>query len=193
MAGYKGDSGEGTFYDDPDGSFEQDLVYALNAGVRHTVNVALAQAIQPIKHHLLGFAEQQGWMPHSRCQEELPFSRDPSSASDANPHQADFDQLLQALSMDHDYSSSPSLHPRDVSKEDYDSTASSQALEKDPDTPPRKPTAKSWHAEVSSQPLKVLTFEPEDIVLPPGLHPLSLPNTFRYTFSIVSIRTSDRV
>ncbi|KAJ1125353.1 hypothetical protein NDU88_003785 [Pleurodeles waltl] len=115
MAGYKGDSGEGIFYDDPDGSFEQALVYALDAGVRHTVNVALAQAIQPIKHHLLGFAEQQGWMSHSRIQEELPFSQDPSSAFDANLHQADFDQLLQVLSTDHDYSSSQSLHPRDGS------------------------------------------------------------------------------
>ncbi|KAJ1168248.1 hypothetical protein NDU88_000195 [Pleurodeles waltl] len=124
MAGYREDSGEGTFYDDPDGFFEQDLVYALNAGVRHTVNVALAQAIQPIKNYLLGFAEQQGWMPHSHSQEELPFSQDLSSASDANPHQADFDQLLQGLSTDHDYSSSQSVHPRDVSKEDSNSSAS---------------------------------------------------------------------
>ncbi|KAJ1082676.1 hypothetical protein NDU88_002841 [Pleurodeles waltl] len=151
MAGYRGHSREGTLYDDPDGSFQQDLVYALNAGVRHTVNVALTQVIQPIKHHLLGFAEQQGWMPHPRSQEELPFSQDPSSASDANPHEADFDQLLQALSKDHNYSLSQSLHPRDVSKEDSDSSASSQAPEKDPDSPPRKRKAKSWHAEVPSQ------------------------------------------
>ncbi|KAJ1191601.1 hypothetical protein NDU88_000917 [Pleurodeles waltl] len=59
MAGY-GDQAEDEYYfEEPAGSSEQDLVYALDAWVRHTVNQALAQAIKPIKHHLLGFAEQQ--------------------------------------------------------------------------------------------------------------------------------------
>ncbi|KAJ1099691.1 hypothetical protein NDU88_004790 [Pleurodeles waltl] len=62
MAGYEDQADDGYYLDEPGGSFEQDLVYALDAGVRHTVNQALAQAIKPIKHHLLGFAEQQGWV-----------------------------------------------------------------------------------------------------------------------------------
>ncbi|KAJ1193157.1 hypothetical protein NDU88_002462 [Pleurodeles waltl] len=95
MAGYEGELGKGTFYDDSVGSFEHDLVSALDDGVRHTVNVALAQAIQLIKHHLLDYAEQQGWDPQSSNQEEMQFSQDPTgSSSVANPHQADFEQLV---------------------------------------------------------------------------------------------------
>ncbi|KAJ1177952.1 hypothetical protein NDU88_003203 [Pleurodeles waltl] len=106
MAGYEEDSGEGTYYDDSVGPFEQDLVYALDAGARHTVNLALAHAVQPIKHHLLGFAEQQGRTQNSasRSYEELPFSQDPSgSNSDANPHLEDFEQMARSLAKDHDY------------------------------------------------------------------------------------------
>ncbi|KAJ1167130.1 hypothetical protein NDU88_007523 [Pleurodeles waltl] len=166
MAGYEGESGEGTFYDDSVGSFEQDLVYALDVGVRHTVNVALAQAIQLIKHHLLGFAEQQGWVPQSSSQEELPFLHDTGSSSVANPHQADFEQLVQTLIKEHGYSSSQSLHLRDESKGDSDASSSSYSPDRESDSPPRKRKAKSPHSSVSSQPLKELTFEPEDIVHP---------------------------
>ncbi|KAJ1135052.1 hypothetical protein NDU88_001507 [Pleurodeles waltl] len=94
MDGYEGESGKVTFYDDSVGSFERDLVYALDAGVRHTVNVALDKATQTIKHLLMGFTDQQGWVPHCSSQEELPFSQDPSgSSSVANPHQADLNKL----------------------------------------------------------------------------------------------------
>ncbi|KAJ1102425.1 hypothetical protein NDU88_007475 [Pleurodeles waltl] len=166
MAGYEGESGEGTFYDDSVGSFEHDLVYALNAGVRHTVNVALAQALQPIKHHLLGFAEQQSWVPHSSSQEELPFSQDSSSGSGANPHQADFEQLVQALNKEPGYSSSQLLHPGGESKGDSDASSSSNSPGRDSDSPPPKRKAKSRHSAVTSQPLKVLALEPEDITHP---------------------------
>ncbi|KAJ1175012.1 hypothetical protein NDU88_000303 [Pleurodeles waltl] len=68
MAGYEDQADDGYYLVEPAGSFEQYLVYALDAGVRHTVNQALAQAIKPIKHHLLGFAEQQGWVAPSGIQ-----------------------------------------------------------------------------------------------------------------------------
>ncbi|KAJ1130189.1 hypothetical protein NDU88_008545 [Pleurodeles waltl] len=165
MAGYEGESGESTFYDDSVGLFEHDFVYAFDAGVQHSVNVALAQAIQLIKYHFLGFAEQQGWVPQSSSQEELPFLQDPTdSSSVANPHQADFEQLVQSLNKEHGYSSSQSLHLRDESKGDLDSSSSSNSPARDSDSPPRKCKAKSQHTPASSQPLKVLTFEPEDIV-----------------------------
>ncbi|KAJ1123413.1 hypothetical protein NDU88_001883 [Pleurodeles waltl] len=61
MAGYDDQAEELYYMDDSVGSFDQDLVYALDAGVRHLVNQALAQAIQPIKHHLLGLVDQQAW------------------------------------------------------------------------------------------------------------------------------------
>ncbi|KAJ1116608.1 hypothetical protein NDU88_004814 [Pleurodeles waltl] len=60
MDAYDDQGGDEYYVDDPAGSFEHDRVYALDAGVRHTVNQALAQAIRPIKQHLIGFAEQQG-------------------------------------------------------------------------------------------------------------------------------------
>ncbi|KAJ1132809.1 hypothetical protein NDU88_011110 [Pleurodeles waltl] len=57
MAGYEDQAGDEYYMDDSTGSFEQDLFYALDAGVHHAVNQALAQAIRPNKHHLIGFAE----------------------------------------------------------------------------------------------------------------------------------------
>ncbi|KAJ1096407.1 hypothetical protein NDU88_001549 [Pleurodeles waltl] len=60
---YEDRRGDEYYVDDPAGSFEQDLVYALDAGVCHTVNQALAQAIRPIKHNLIGFAKQKGGWP----------------------------------------------------------------------------------------------------------------------------------
>ncbi|KAJ1166568.1 hypothetical protein NDU88_006967 [Pleurodeles waltl] len=53
MATYDDQGGDEYYVDDPVGSFEQDLVYALDDGVRHTVDQALAQAIRPIKYHLI--------------------------------------------------------------------------------------------------------------------------------------------
>ncbi|KAJ1213132.1 hypothetical protein NDU88_000771 [Pleurodeles waltl] len=165
MASNEGESGEGTFYDDSVRSFEQDLVYALDAGVRHTINVALDQAIQLIKHHLLGVAEQQGGVPQSSSQEALLVSQDPTSSSSvANPKKTDFQQLVQSLNKGHGYSSSQLLHLRDESKEDSDSSSSSNNPDRDSDSPPCKRKAKSRHTQASSQPLKVLTFELEVIV-----------------------------
>ncbi|KAJ1214745.1 hypothetical protein NDU88_002362 [Pleurodeles waltl] len=46
MVGYEDQADDGYYLDEPAGSFEQDLVYTLDAGVRHTVNQALAQAIK---------------------------------------------------------------------------------------------------------------------------------------------------
>ncbi|KAJ1135271.1 hypothetical protein NDU88_001712 [Pleurodeles waltl] len=78
MAAYNDQLGDEYYVDDTVGSFEQDLLYALDAGVRHkdllyaldagvrhTVNQTLAHAIRSIKYHLIGFAEQQGWMAPS--------------------------------------------------------------------------------------------------------------------------------
>ncbi|KAJ1184508.1 hypothetical protein NDU88_001314 [Pleurodeles waltl] len=48
MAGYDEQADDLYYIDDTAGFFDQDLVYALDAGVRHSVNQALVQAIQPI-------------------------------------------------------------------------------------------------------------------------------------------------
>ncbi|KAJ1214879.1 hypothetical protein NDU88_002490 [Pleurodeles waltl] len=108
MASYE-DQAEDLYYlDEPAGSFDQDLVYALDAGVRHTVNQALAQAIQPIKHHLLGFVEQQGWVAPSGVQPigepSLPANTQASKQSN-NPHAADFESLIRNMAREHDYNS----------------------------------------------------------------------------------------
>ncbi|KAJ1197063.1 hypothetical protein NDU88_000925 [Pleurodeles waltl] len=104
IAGY-GDQAEDEYYfEEPAGSFEQDLVYALDAGVRHTVNQA--QAIKPIKHHLLGFAEQQVWVAPSGVQSimEPSLSAGTQSIKEShNPHSADFVTLVRAMAKEHDY------------------------------------------------------------------------------------------
>ncbi|KAJ1165369.1 hypothetical protein NDU88_005797 [Pleurodeles waltl] len=107
-AGYE-DQAEDLYYlDEPAGSFEQDLVYALDAGVRHTVNQALAQAIQPIKHQLLGFVEQQGWVAPSGIrpigEPPLPANTQASKQS-TNPHSADFESFIRNMAREHDYNS----------------------------------------------------------------------------------------
>ncbi|KAJ1166442.1 hypothetical protein NDU88_006845 [Pleurodeles waltl] len=109
MAGY-GDQAEDEYYfEEPAGSFEQDLVYALDAGVRHTVNQALAHAIKPIKHHLLGFAEQQGWVAPLGVQSIMEPSLSAGTQSireSHNPHSADFETLIRAMAKEHDYNAS---------------------------------------------------------------------------------------
>ncbi|KAJ1108870.1 hypothetical protein NDU88_006240 [Pleurodeles waltl] len=135
MAGYE-DQAEDLYYlDEPAGSFDQDLVYALDAGVRHTVNQALAQAIQPIKHHLLGFVEQ-GWVAPSGIQPigELPLpAKTQASNQSTNPHSADFESLIRNMSREHDYNSGS--QKKAVS--DPVSSSSEQSSEQG-DDPPRK-------------------------------------------------------
>ncbi|KAJ1114497.1 hypothetical protein NDU88_002733 [Pleurodeles waltl] len=108
MAGYEDQADDGYYLDEPASSFEQDLVYALDTGVRHTVNQALAQAIKPIKHHLLGFAEQQAWVAPSGIQSIM----EPSLSANAqaskqsnNPHSADFESLIRNMAREHNYNS----------------------------------------------------------------------------------------
>ncbi|KAJ1160601.1 hypothetical protein NDU88_001097 [Pleurodeles waltl] len=89
MAGYEDQAGDEYYLDDSAGSFEQELIYALDAGVRHTVNQALAQAIRPIKHHLIGFAEQQGWVAPSGVQTIIEPSLSGGSQSLQQSHNQD--------------------------------------------------------------------------------------------------------
>ncbi|KAJ1108050.1 hypothetical protein NDU88_005434 [Pleurodeles waltl] len=162
MAGYE-DQAEDLYYlDEPAGSFDQDLVYALDAGVRHTVNQALAQAIQPIKHHLLGFVEQHGWVAPSGAQPigESPLSANTqASKQSSNPHAADFESLIRNMAREHDYNSGS--QKKAIS--DPVSSSSEQSSEQG-DVPHRKRKKKVHHQEAPTP--KVLTFEPEDIVHP---------------------------
>ncbi|KAJ1090473.1 hypothetical protein NDU88_003605 [Pleurodeles waltl] len=106
MAGYDDPAEELYYMDDTAGSFDQDLVYALDAGVRHSVNQALAQAIQPIKHHLLGLVDQKAWAaPVSTSTMEDPsFAAIPQTEKQlSNPHAADFQSLIRNMAREHDY------------------------------------------------------------------------------------------
>ncbi|KAJ1139406.1 hypothetical protein NDU88_005779 [Pleurodeles waltl] len=152
--------------DDSAGSFEQDLVYALDAGVRHTVNQALAQAIRPIKHHLLGFAEQQGWVAPSGIQTVIEPSLSggfQTLKQSTNPHTADFESLIMAMDKEHAYNASSSQKAK--SREDLASSSSDHSSDQG-DDPPRKRKKKFHHQEEPLPTPKVLTFEPEDIVQP---------------------------
>ncbi|KAJ1109491.1 hypothetical protein NDU88_006851 [Pleurodeles waltl] len=74
--------------------------------MRHSVNQALVQAIQPIKHHLLGLVDQQAWPAPAGAlpMGEPSFSADTQSAKQIpNPHAADFQSLLRNMAREHDY------------------------------------------------------------------------------------------
>ncbi|KAJ1180202.1 hypothetical protein NDU88_005424 [Pleurodeles waltl] len=74
--------------------------------MRHSVDQALVQAIQPIKHHLLGLVDQQAWSAPVGAlpMGELSFSADSQSAKQIpNPHAADFQSLLRNMAREHDY------------------------------------------------------------------------------------------
>ncbi|KAJ1135498.1 hypothetical protein NDU88_001937 [Pleurodeles waltl] len=109
LAGYEHQADDAYYLDEPAGSFQQELVYALDAGVRHTVNQALAKATKPIKHHLIGFAEQQGWVAPSGVQSIIEPSLSDCTQSikqNHNPHSADFENLTRAMAKEHDYNTS---------------------------------------------------------------------------------------
>ncbi|KAJ1099556.1 hypothetical protein NDU88_004656 [Pleurodeles waltl] len=153
MAGYKDQAGDEYYMDDTAGSFEQDLVYTLDAAVRHTVNQALAQAMSLIKHHLLGFAEQQGWVAPSGGQAMSEHSLSGGSQSimqSTNPHAAVFESLIRGMAKKHDYIASSSQKTK--SREDMASSSPDHSSDQG-DDPPRKHKKKSHH-----------TFEPEDSV-----------------------------
>ncbi|KAJ1154512.1 hypothetical protein NDU88_007263 [Pleurodeles waltl] len=150
--------------DDTAGSFDQDFVYALDAGVRHLVNQALVQAIQPIKHHLLGLVDQQTWA----TPEGAPTMGDPSLAAKpqpakqlSNPHAADFESLIRNMAREHDYN--VGSQKKAVNDPASSSSSSEHSSEQD-DAPPRKRKKKAHYQGVPTP--KVLTFEPEDIVHP---------------------------
>ncbi|KAJ1194902.1 hypothetical protein NDU88_004187 [Pleurodeles waltl] len=145
MAGYEDQTDDGYYLDESSGSFEQDLVNVLDAGVRHTVNQALAQAIKPIKHHLIGFAEQQGWVAASGVQSiiELSLSGGPQSIKQShNPHSADFENLIRAMAKEHDYNA---LDQKEAAS-DLASSSSDHSSEQG-DDPSRKRKKKSHHQE----------------------------------------------
>ncbi|KAJ1141624.1 hypothetical protein NDU88_007952 [Pleurodeles waltl] len=106
MAGYDDQAEDLYYFNDNTGSFDQDLVYALDAGMRHSVNQALVQAIQPFKHHLLGLVDQQAWSaPAGTPSLAGPsLSADTQSAKQSpNLHAADFQSLLRNMAREHDY------------------------------------------------------------------------------------------
>ncbi|KAJ1173170.1 hypothetical protein NDU88_005011 [Pleurodeles waltl] len=158
MAAYEDQGGDEYYVDDPAGSFEQDLVYALDADVRHTVTQALAQAIRPIKHHLIGFAEQKGWVAPSGSQmAEDPslFGSSQALKPDKNLHAADFESLIRSLARDHDYNASSTLKSK--SKEDLASTSSDHFSDQG-DDPPENAKRRRTTRLILSLPLKFLLF-----------------------------------
>ncbi|KAJ1099901.1 hypothetical protein NDU88_004994 [Pleurodeles waltl] len=138
MAGYDDPAEELYYMADTAGSFDQDLVYALDAGVRHSVNQALVQAIQPIKHHLLGLVEQQAWAApgNASTSEDPSFAAIPQSEKQlSNPHAADFQSLIRNMAREHDYNAGSHKKGKDVPPS---SSSSSEPSSEQEDAPPRK-------------------------------------------------------
>ncbi|KAJ1092606.1 hypothetical protein NDU88_005716 [Pleurodeles waltl] len=164
-AGYDDQAQDLYYLDDTAGTFDQDLVYALDAGVRHSVNQALAQAIQPIKHHLLGLVDQQSWVAPGGTQP----SGEPSFAAStqapkqiSNPHAADFESLLRNMAREHDYNAGS--QKKTVS--DPASSSSSEHSSDQGDAHPRKRKKKAHHKKIPSQ---RTSYTPDPLY---GYHPL---------------------
>ncbi|KAJ1082810.1 hypothetical protein NDU88_002975 [Pleurodeles waltl] len=138
MAGYEDQAEELYYMDDNAGSFDQDLVYALDAGVPHSVNQALAQGIQPIKHHLLGLVDQQGWVAPVGAPPigESPFAASTQAAKQSsNPHAADFESLIRNMAREHDYDAGAQ---KKAVSDPASSSSSSEHSSEQGDVPPRK-------------------------------------------------------
>ncbi|KAJ1187277.1 hypothetical protein NDU88_004055 [Pleurodeles waltl] len=147
MAGYDDQAEDLYYFDDTSGYFDQDLVYALDAGMRHSVSQALVHAIQPIKHHLLGLVDQQTWTAPVGA----PALGDPSFSADSqpakqtsNPHAADFQSLLRNMAKEHDYNAGSLKKAVDAPAS---SSASSDHSSEQEDAPPRKRKKKAHHQE----------------------------------------------
>ncbi|KAJ1200258.1 hypothetical protein NDU88_004084 [Pleurodeles waltl] len=160
MAGYDDQAKDLYYLDDTAGSFDQDLVYALDAGVCHSVNQALAQAIQPIKHHLLGLVEQQGWLAPAGVQPigESSLSTNTQAVKQTfNPHAADFESLLRNMARERDYNAGS--QKKAVS--DPASSSSSEHSSEQGDVPPRKHKKKAHHQEAPTPKTKLEAREGE--------------------------------
>ncbi|KAJ1167300.1 hypothetical protein NDU88_007692 [Pleurodeles waltl] len=147
-AGYDDQAEELYYLDDTAGSFDQDLVYALDAGVRHSGNQALAQAIQPIKHHLLGLVDQQGWVAPVGAQPigESSFAASTQAAKQtSNPHAADFESLIRNMAREHDYNAGSQ---KKAVSDPASSSSSSEHSSEQGDVPSRKRKKKAHHQEV---------------------------------------------
>ncbi|KAJ1139550.1 hypothetical protein NDU88_005920 [Pleurodeles waltl] len=135
MAGYEDQAGDEYYMDDSAGFFEQDLVYALDAGVHHTANQALAQAIRPIKNHLIGFAEPQEWVAPSGVRTIIEPSLSGGSQTlkkSHNLHAVDFESLISAMAKEHNYNASSQ---KAKSREDLASSSSDHSSDQGNDPP----------------------------------------------------------
>ncbi|XP_078514273.1 uncharacterized protein LOC144773243 [Lissotriton helveticus] len=163
MAGYEEE--DAYYYDEePEDSFEYDLVDALDQGVQHSVNSALVRAIGPLKRHLTDYAHQQGWIPSASAKR--------SSKSPGNPHRSDFVKLAKTLSSSKGTKVAVSSTP---DTEDASSSSSSSG----PSAPPAKKSRKEHFVDASAHP-PVLTFEPTDIVHPSSKSWLPAPEVAEY-------------
>ncbi|KAJ1081296.1 hypothetical protein NDU88_001478 [Pleurodeles waltl] len=147
MAGYDDQAEELYYMDDTTGSFDQDLVYALDAGVRHSVNQALAQ-VQSIKHHLLGLVDQQAWAApvSASTMGDPPFAVNPQPEKQlSNLHAADFQSLIRNMARELDYNAGSQKKGVDVPASS--SSSSSEHSFEQEDAPPRKRKKKVHHQE----------------------------------------------
>ncbi|KAJ1211273.1 hypothetical protein NDU88_006634 [Pleurodeles waltl] len=138
--------------------FEQDLVQALDAGVRQTVNDALAKAITLLKHHLYGFAQQQGWLPPAGG-----LSEGSTNLPSKEFHSEAFEKLAASLANENPYSMP--AEPRAEELSDDSDASSSRDSSKADSGPPHKRKAKT-HDTSNTKQAKHFTFEPGEIIHP---------------------------
>ncbi|KAJ1105776.1 hypothetical protein NDU88_003181 [Pleurodeles waltl] len=169
MANY--DAYEEEFGQENPSSLEESLVEALDSNVQLSINQVVAKALGPLTSHLKGFARQQGWLPSIAAPAETPSQPAKPSKAKAKtkkwPHSEAFERLSATVLEEHGYSNSRAQEATSDNSEWAGSDSSQEVSDSDwEDKPGPSKRKRSDHGSSHQAPLKLLTFDPTEIVHP---------------------------
>ncbi|KAJ1163198.1 hypothetical protein NDU88_003661 [Pleurodeles waltl] len=155
-------------------SFEESLVEAWDSNIQLSVNKALAKVLDPLTSHLKSFASQQGWLPSIAATEEPP-SQPPKPSKEKSKvkkwvHSEAFERLSATVRDKHGYSNPRAQAPSSHNSPHYSEWACSDSSHDASDSDQEERPSERKHPDRGSNPhpvpLKVLTFNPTEIVHP---------------------------
>ncbi|KAJ1211140.1 hypothetical protein NDU88_006501 [Pleurodeles waltl] len=183
MANY--DAYEEEFGHENPSSLEESLVEALDSNVQLSINKAVAKALGPLTSHLKGFARQQGWLPSIAAPAETPSQPAKPSKAKAKtkkwPHSEALERLSATVLEEHGYSNSRAQEATSDNSEWAGSDSSQEVSDSDWEDKPSP--SKRKHSDQGSSPqapLKLLTFDPTEIVHPRSANWTPLPEVASY-------------
>ncbi|KAJ1193306.1 hypothetical protein NDU88_002605 [Pleurodeles waltl] len=183
MANY--DTYDEEFGQENPSSLEESLVEALDSNVQLSINKAVAKALGPLTSHLKGFACQQGWLPSIAAPAETPSQPAKPSKAKAKtkkwPHSEAFERLSATVLEEHGYSNSRAQEATSDNSEWAGSDSSQEVSDSDrEDKPGPSKRKRSDHGSSHQAPLKLLTFDPTEIVHPRSTNWTPLPEVASY-------------